>query len=126
MAEEARLRAELEETKSQPELAKQHLRLCTAVIRDLRSQQGPIPHKIVRKQGRNPDIVSRHLTTTNFVSANKDEILRDVYTRLYRSESQSHLWTTKEEVSEYISLIEEANSIVDIIKYLPPDPSEHL
>ena len=57
--------------------------------------------------------------------ANKAEIILDIISRLEASKNQLHLWTTGEEEIAFQYLFEEYNSIRDIIKDLPPDPSEH-
>ena len=130
MEEEDRLRAELKETRQLLELARQQLRLTTAIIRELRGQHIPrikLSPKIVKKRKTISDHYrSRHLTTAEFVTDNKAEIRRDIISRIEDSTNQSHLWTTEREERAFQDLFEEYSSILDIIKDLPPDPSEHL
>ena len=68
----------------------------------------------------------RHLSAAYHVSGNKDNIVRDITSQINRSVTQSHRWTTGEEVNAFTSLFEEYNSILDILYYLAPDPREHL
>ena len=60
------------------------------------------------------------------MSRDGDNIVSDITSQINRSVNQSHLWTTREEVNAFTSLFEEYNSILDILQYLAPDPSEHL
>ena len=126
MEEEDRLRAELKETRQLLELARQQLRLTTAIIRELRGQHIPrikLSPKIVKKRKIISDHYrSRHLTTAEFVTDNKAEIRRDIISRIEDSTNQSHLWTTKREERAFQHLFEEYCSILDIIKDLPPRP----
>ena len=130
MEEEDRLRAELKETRQLLELARQQLRLTTAIIRELRGQhihKIKVSPKIVKKWKIISDYYrSRHLTTAEFVTDNKAEIRRDIISRIEDFTNQSHLWTTEREERAFQYLFEEYCSILDIIKDLPPDPSEHL